>query len=662
MRSPRAREKLSAAALLAALTAAGSASADPPPSLALDRFDPAPAGDRMFGVESPFVAGHLTPHVALLGDYAHNPLVLSTRSTGDQVAAVVSGQLFLHLNGSLALWNRLNINLDVPVAVLQSGDLASGQSLSAGSQTITSPGKAEFGDLRLGFRYRILGDYHDIFQLAAGGYLWLPTGASDSYVSDGTPRGRLEAIAGGKSDRLVWAGSVGADIRRGATYAGIDQGTSLRLGGGVGFLLGESRRLQIGPELAMALTVAGAVDKRNINAELLVDARYRVTDDIEVGAGVGPGLAGGIGTPDVRGVVMVAYTPDQKKPPVDTDGDGITDDKDACPSEKGLADLDMKKHGCPPPKDRDKDGIIDDSDACPDEPGVANDDPKRNGCQPPKDRDSDGIVDEADACPDESGIFSEDAKKNGCPPPKDTDEDGFTDDVDACPAVKGVADADPKFNGCPPDTDGDTIRDDKDACPKDKGPADPDPKKNGCPTVRVTESEVVILEQVEFDTGKATIKKVSDELLDKVAKVMLDHPELLKMEIQGHTDDRGKARANEQLSQLRADAVKMALVKRKVEAKRLTTKGYGQTVPIASNETEEGRQQNRRVQFKIIDKAPAAGAPDSSAPPKAPAPPPAKAPAPPPAKAPAPPAKAPAPPAKAPAAPPAKAPAPKPKK
>jgi OOP family OmpA-OmpF porin len=605
MRSTRLRQCIqgAAAAALASLLAATPSSAEPPPSLALNRFDPAPAGDRMFGVESPFVAGHLVPHLMVLGDYAHNPLVLSTRSSGDQVATVVANQLFLHLNGSFALWNRLNINLDIPVALLQSGDLKDGKSLSSGTTTITSPTSAQFGDLRLGARYRILGDYHDMFQLAAGGYLWFPTGASDSYVSDGTVRGRLEAIAGGRGDRLVWAGSVGADIRGSKTFAATDQGTNLRLGGGVGFLLGEGRRLQLGPEFMMAMTVAGSVDKRNINAELLVDARYRITDDLEIGAGVGPGLSAGIGTPDVRGVLMVAYTPDQKLPPKDADGDGIIDEKDACPTEKGVADLDMKKHGCVPPKDKDKDGILDEVDACPEEAGPAHDYPKWNGCPPPKDRDADGVLDEFDACADESGPVNDDPKKNGCPPPKDTDEDGVIDEVDACPEVKGVTDADAKYNGCPPDTDGDTVRDDKDACPADKGPADPDPKKNGCPTVRVTESEVIILEQVQFDTGKSTIKKVSDELLDKVAKVLTDHAELTKMEIQGHTDDRGNARANQQLSQARADAVKMALVKRRIEAKRLTTKGYGQTVPIASNETEEGRQTNRRVQFKIVEKA-----------------------------------------------------------
>src|SRR6185503_4698089 len=128
-------------------------------------------------------------------------------------AAVVQNQLFLHLNGSLALWQRLNVNLDVPVALFQSGSIESGQSLALGNQSVTSPSKAQFGDLRLGLRYRILGDYQDLFQLAVGGYLWFPTGASDSYVSDGTVRGRPEVIAGGRGDRIVWSASAGVDVR-----------------------------------------------------------------------------------------------------------------------------------------------------------------------------------------------------------------------------------------------------------------------------------------------------------------------------------------------------------------------------------------------------------------------------------------------------------------
>ncbi|MCC6559321.1 MAG: OmpA family protein [Polyangiaceae bacterium] len=534
--------------------------------LALDRFNPAPAGDRMFSVPSPYVAGDMALHAMVLADYAHNPLVLRRESSGDDVGSVVSSQLFLHLNATLALWDRVGVDVDVPFAVYQAGDDPQGDGVA-----FASPSSAEIGDLRLGLRLRLLGEYFDPFQLAVGGYVWVPTGNGDagSFVGEGSVRGLPMLIAGGRLDWMVWSASAGVDIRRSQDFASTSQGTQLQGGAGVGFLLGEERRFQIGPELSGGLVLSD-VNKRTSNGELLISARYRFLDDLEAGLGAGSGLTSGVGTPDFRGVAMIAYTPEVKPPVGDRDHDGIKDDADACPDVKGVASEDPKKHGCPPPP-------------------------------PPPDRDKDGILDSADACPDVAGVASEDPAKHGCP--QDRDGDGVIDAEDACPDIPGKKTQDPATNGCPGDRDGDTIRDDQDACPDEKGKPDPDPKKNGCPVaVRVTEKEIVILQQVQFDTAKATIKKVSDPLLDEVAGVLKEHPEITKIEVQGHTDNRGPARLNEKLSQDRADAVMAALVKRGVDQGRLTAKGYGPNVPIADNKTDEGRQKNRRVQFNILEK------------------------------------------------------------
>jgi OmpA-OmpF porin, OOP family len=567
-----------------------SASAD---GLPLNRFDPAPAGDRMFGVQSPYAAGTATPHLMLLGDYANNPLVLRRKSDDAEVGNVVGGQLFVHLNGSLALFDRINLNIDVPLALYQGGD-----SPTSNGASFSSPSGAEFGDLRAGLRVRLLGGYHDAFQLALGGYVWFPTGKSGGFVGDGNVRGMPQLIVGGRTDRIVWSVAGGPELRSSQVYAGVDQATMIKGGAGIGVLLGDRRQFQIGPEVNVAFSTK-SVEKRTTNAEALLGARYRVVRDLELGIAGGPGLTSGIGTPDFRGLLMVAYSPEQK---ADRDKDGITDDIDACPDEFGDRSDDPAKNGCPPPKDRDKDGIVDDIDACPDVPGVRSDDPAKNGCPLPKDRDGDGVPDDVDACPDTAGVRSDDPAKNGCPP--DRDGDGIPDSVDACPDLKGVASSDPKQNGCPPDTDGDGIRDDVDACVNEKGKPDPDPTKNGCPTaVRVTEAAIVILQQVQFDTGKATIKKASDGLLDEVAAVMKEHPEILKLEIQGHTDDRGNRKTNEKLSQDRADSVKKALGSRGIDQGRLVAKGYGQSAPIDDNKTETGRQKNRRVEFKIVEKA-----------------------------------------------------------
>lgn len=588
-------------ATIAALLATSAPSRAQQPSLALNRFDPAPAGDRMFAVPSPFVAGRLTPHFMVVGDYAHNPLVVSTAKSDEVVGAVVGSQLFLHLNATVALWNRLNININAPIALQQSGD-----NPERGSQSFVSPSKAQFGDLRVGLRVRLFGEYNDPFQAALGGYLWLPTGAAESYVSDGKLRGMPHLIVGGRASQVVWSILAGFEIRPSQEFVTVAQGSMVRFGGGLGILFGDKKQFQIGPEFNAALTIAD-VNARTSNFEALIDARYRFLDDFEVGLGAGPGLSKGIGTPDFRGVLMVAYSPRQKEEePVasagDRDRDGIFEPQDACPNEPGVYNFDPTKNGCPPPKDTDRDGIFDVVDACPTEPGIANQDPAKNGC-PMRDRDKDTITDDVDACPDVAGVASPDKTKNGCPP--DGDEDGIPDDKDACPKVKGVANPDPKKNGCPADTDGDGIPDDKDACPAEKGKPNSDPKKNGCPTaVRVVDSQVVILEQVQFDTGKATIRPVSDQLLDEVASVMKDHPELVRIEVQGHTDNTGKRAMNQRLSQDRAEAVKNALIGRGIAESRLSARGYGQDQPIGNNRTAEGRQANRRVQFKSLEIAP----------------------------------------------------------
>ncbi len=118
----------------------------------------------------------------------------------------------------------------------------------------------------------------------------------------------------------------------------------------------------------------------------------------------------------------------------------------------------------------------------------------------------------------------------------------------------------------------------------------------------MTDNEIFILEQVQFDTGKATIKKVSDPLLDEVAGVLKEHKEITRLEVQGHTDNVGTPASNKILSQARAVAVMKAMIKRGIDKGRLTAHGYGQDKPIVANVTSDGRAKNRRVQFAIVER------------------------------------------------------------
>jgi outer membrane protein OmpA-like peptidoglycan-associated protein len=208
-----------------------------------------------------------------------------------------------------------------------------------------------------------------------------------------------------------------------------------------------------------------------------------------------------------------------------------------------------------------------------------------------------------DACPDVPGVQSEDAAKNGCP--TDKDADGVPDAKDACPDIPGVQSEDAAKNGCPTDDkDNDGIPDAIDSCPDEKGFPNAEAEKHGCPrTVRVTQEEVLLLQQIQFDFDEATIDATSQPVLDEVAQALKDHPEILSVEVQGHTDEKGTKEYNKRLSQRRAEAVQQALIRRGIAADRLNAKGYGNDVPLDESTTDAGRQKNRRVEFKIVQKA-----------------------------------------------------------
>lgn len=260
----------------------------------------------------------------------------------------------------------------------------------------------------------------------------------------------------------------------------------------------------------------------------------------------------------------------------DRDGDGIADKDDACPDVPGLKDM----KGCP---DADGDGITDKDDACPNDKGTI----ATNGCP---DADGDGIADKDDACPNDKGL----AATNGCP---DRDGDGIADKDDACPDVKGLA----ALKGCP-DRDGDGVADKDDQCPDVKGLAN----NHGCPAIDESKKKEVIekinfaAKNIQFETGKDVIKPVSFAKLDTVVNIMKAYS-YTNWSIEGHTDNVGKADKNLDLSKRRAAAVKKYFMDKGIDAARLTSEGYGDTRPAADNKTAAGRAINRRVEIKLID-------------------------------------------------------------
>ncbi len=573
---------------------------------ALNQLEPAPAGDAFFGVPSAGVGGHLVPRAYVMFDYAHRPLRYHT-ATGE--TPIVASQGFLRVDASLALWDRLQISVDMPFAIVQSG-----QDPNVAGVDFHPPTSAAAGDLRLGLRGRLAGGDRHPIQLGLGGYLFVPTGSTAGYDGEGAVRGAFQALLGGRvgSDvGFVWSAAGGVELR------GATQAHQLVFGGGAALTLGGDT-FQIGPELYGATDLGGqpltagtsgikAISQTHL--ELLGGARLRVLGGLMFGAAAGPGLSSAAGTPEFRAIGTLGWSPAAPKEKAavvvvvgDRDEDGIKDDIDACPDVKGELQSDPAKDGCPP-ADRDGDKVLDVDDACPTLAGLPSVDATKNGC--PKDTDDDGVFDPVDACPNEKGVASQDPKKNGCP--GDRDADGILDAADACPDVPGPKSAEASVNGCPDDPDGDGIKGAKDACPNEKGKADPDPKQNGCPRlVRVDQDEIATREQIQFKiNGRSrgeTISPVSSDLMKEIGDVITQHPEITRIEVQGHTDDSGKDDYNLILSQERAETVRKWLIDAGIPGDKLVAKGYGYTKPVADNRIRQGRQANRRVVFVILER------------------------------------------------------------
>jgi OOP family OmpA-OmpF porin len=276
----------------------------------------------------------------------------------------------------------------------------------------------------------------------------------------------------------------------------------------------------------------------------------------------------------LAGVSLVFGRPEEK--PADTDRDGVVDLQDQCPVEPGLPPT-----GCPV-RDHDADGIADGSDQCPYEPG-----PAPSGC-PVRDADGDGVPDATDECPSVAGVAP-----TGCP---DGDGDGILDRDDKCPDVQGVAP-----DGCPPDSDGDGLIDPKDKCPNEPETRNGFEDDDGCPDQipEAVKKYTGVIPGIEFDTGKATVRPTSTRVLDEAASILNQYPSL-RVEIVGHTDNKGTREVNMRLSQQRADSVRDYLVKQGVDSNRVLTRGAGPDEPLDDNKTFAGRQKNRRIEFRII--------------------------------------------------------------
>ncbi len=491
---------------------------------------------------------------------------------------VISTQFTSYMSAGFELLNRVTVGVTFPVTWIQSGNQPTypGNFLGNAASTTFSTGGPAVGDTRLDGRYvlwrSLEGDKAVGVQLSVR----VPTGngSSSNFGGDGA-FSALPMVTGEWTPRHLptFVANLGVDFRHDNS-----------INNPAGTLTGPTQGLGIGDELRWAIgafipissgkfrvgaTIFGQTGltsdnttgptfftAQNTPIEWNVEVRAKLPikgDRWFVSGSGGTLILPGYGAPDLRLVALLGtYLP-------------IEDTNPHSPAARDRVRESIRESL----KDTDGDGIPDDIDACPNEPEDHKDPDPNDGCPAPSDRDGDGIPDQFDKCPDEP-----------------EDKDGIQDQ-DGCPEV---------------DADQDGIPDTKDACPKEPGQPDPDPKKNGCPKfIKLEGSSVRVLQQVHFATGSATIEPDSFPMLGEIAALLKANPSIKKMRIEGHTDNRGNADLNLDLSKRRAASVRTWLVQHGIEDGRLESEGYGLTRPIESNDTEEGRLANRRVEFKILN-------------------------------------------------------------
>jgi len=533
---------------------------------AFDRLSPAPAGDDFFSIASADVPGALRPSLSLAWSYARDPLALRAAGASEQEIAWVEHQVVMHALMSVEVARRIKLELDAPFTLSQDG--VSG---ALGGVSAVARDGGGVNDLRFGARVALLRQSGAWPAVGLALSAFAPTGDEASFQGSGAFRYAPAVLVGASYPRFVWSTSFSRLFIAGSSNERLI-GSQVQLGAAAAARFGP---LQVGPEVSLSFASGDQVAPfvaATLSGEALLAARYAL-GPFRFGLGGGPGIGRAPGTPSLRFFASIGYVADFGG----RVGRGARgDERDVAgataPGAKGSAGQGSSGKGA----------------------GVA-------VARPAPDRDGDTVPDAEDACPSLVGEAQVGAKKRGCP--SDRDDDGIFDIDDRCPDEAGVLSADAAKSGCPADRDGDGIPDGKDACPDEKGKASEDAKKNGCPTsVRVEGAQIVILQQVHFKTGDAEIESDSFDLLEQVAALINDHPEIARVAVDGHTDNVGVEQANLSLSRRRALSVMSWLVEHGVDARRLEARGFGPRRPIADNKTTEGRAKNRRVEFLIRKK------------------------------------------------------------
>jgi outer membrane protein OmpA-like peptidoglycan-associated protein len=538
----------------------------------MDRAQISGAPDDGYMVWRPYLHEKTRYYGMLSLGYTHNPLrgpaATSDAQAIEDIGNPVEGQFLTYLNIGTEVSGWFSFNVSQPISLYT----LYGHQWEAddGYPEFTADEKMGLHDTRADVRVKAYQSNDRKTRLGLGAALFLPTGNSAGAVAgDDTTTAYLCLSGEHNFGSFLLAGNMGPHFRkmRGLMDSRSNDENTLIIGNELRWSFGayvplRNESIRLGLEL-WGTTGMQTLDKtntffgaQNTDLEWLLQGKMKLDKKGQLWGmgGVGTRLfTDGYGSPDLRVLASIGYwfTASDKAPPSE------------------------------PPRYNFENSKVDKE----------------------ADRDGDGYPDSIDKCPDVKEDKREPNPTDGCPADADRDGDGIPDSIDACPDVKedkdGIADTD----GCPEDdADSDGITDGKDKCPMNPGLESKIAEKNGCPSLTrfSDDGEIQLLEPIQFDTGKATIKAVSFPILDEVVALMKARKDL-KVGVYGHTDSVGADAMNLTLSKNRAAACVKYLVEHGISSGRLQSEGYGETKPLTTNDTADGRAKNRRTEFKVLD-------------------------------------------------------------
>ncbi len=360
MRSSRARALAFFSVVVAAATtlASRSEAQQQAQGFAVERLYTSAPGGGWFVMDNLDLYGGLGGAMALTTGYARNPLKISD---GSQTLSVVSDQAFVDF-GFAVTYDRFRLYLNLPAPILVNGDggIIGNYQFSMPTGPATAPAHFvdlgsdpdTFADTRIGFDARILGEPGAPFRLGAGAQLLISSGFRSEYVTDGTYRAMLRALVAGDVGRFTYAGPAGVHIRPldDSPTPGSPHGSELLFGGAAGarFPVGAGAPMSfvVGPEVWGATAFRSLFGTATTALEGLLSGRIEGTrpgPQLRVKLGAGLGINDAFGTPEWRAVFAIELFDHSS----DRDGDGVSDDKDACPDVPGIKTQDPKTNGCP---------------------------------------------------------------------------------------------------------------------------------------------------------------------------------------------------------------------------------------------------------------------------------------------------------------------------